>query len=445
MAYADLIQGNISKFLPYKMNKPLDIVQKEMGLENIYRMHALECPYGASRKVHEVLKEYMRKMTTRTEYPNINLYPDSNCYKLKHKLYEVYHYNTNQIVVDADVQALNTLICNAFLSKDMTVCMPNYSSFEMENLIKMRGIRLVLSNISEDWSPNFNDLADNVLATNARLVYIANPSIPFGGFAVKARISNFLSRLNPQQTIVVINEEFYEYLGNGYSDLYPLIKEFPNLILLRSFSHAFGLTDLRIGYALASDEIASCLNLMKIPYGVSQLAQDCACAALSDLAFVQDVVNSTTTERNRMWEFFTFFDLPIINTITNSITIPFGDQMDRFYHDLQMHGFFVRDLSYWVPYKLCNITLGRAAQTDIMLSCLEKAILHHQANDYANTSLSQNRQKADNNTNITIAHAQNEGQRVVVLNKKDKSKQPNFEDEHPIDFNAFANANLSKK
>lgn len=348
-----------------------------MKLKEVYRCHALESPYGVSKKVTKVLNEYAKNTSVRSAYPRINLYPDTTGYKLKKKLFDSKSYDFHNIVVGAGAHELSSLVISTFLQAGMTAIMPSLSSYEIENYLSMLGIRLILTPISEDWSPNFDVLAETVEQEQARLVYIANPSIPIGGFAVRERFRSFLRKINVEKTIVVVNEEFTDYLGKGYTDMYPLIKEFPNLVLIRSFSHAFGLTDLRIGYILASEEIASILNVIHMPFNVSQLAQDCACAALEDISFINNVVYSTNIERNRIREFCTFFSLRVIDTITNSVTIPLGARLDRIYHELQNHGIFVRELSHFGLDELCNITIGRSNQTDRILLCLERALIEH--------------------------------------------------------------------
>lgn len=377
MSYVDLVQGNVAQFLPYNMHKPLDVVQKEMGLSNIYRFHALESPFGVSKKVSKVLANYAKTSSGRYSYPHINLYPSSDGYKLKQKLKSVFDYDLRNIVVGGGAHELSALVLNTFLQAGMTAVMPHLSSYEIEHYLSIKGVKLVLTPISEDWSPNFDMLAAAVQEHDARVVYIANPSIPIGGFAVHARFKKFLSRINPYKTIVVVNEEFIDYLGDGYKDMYNLISAFPNLVLIRSFSHAYGLTDLRIGYLLATEEIASILNVVHMPYQVSQLAQDCACAALEDMGFIKRLLSEVNVERNRFKSFCTFFSLRMINTVTNSVTIPLGSRFDRIYHELQREGVFIRDLSCFNVPELCNITIGRAHHNDHLLNLLEKALMEH--------------------------------------------------------------------
>lgn len=417
MSFIDLVQGNVAPFLPYRMNKPLDVIQKEMKLEKLYRMHALENPYGVSKRVLSVLAKYVNGSTSRNAYPAINLYPDNACYNLKQKLHDVYRYDVNRIVVGSGVHELSSLITHTFLHPGMTAVMPYLSSYDMEMYLSMQGVRLAITPISEDWSPNFDEMAKTVQNLKANMVYIANPSIPLGGFAVRERFVSFLSKINCERTIVVINEEFIDYLGGGYQDLYSLLDRFPNLILLRSFSHAFGLADQRVAYLVTSDEISSILNTLQTPYAVSQLAQDCACAALSDMSFMQHVIKSINVERNRIREFCTFFSLRVVDTVTNSITIPFGGLSNRVYHELQKDGFFVRDLSYFKLNGLLNFTIGRDVHTDALLLSLERILLNHVPQDERDEYQNLNRQtvpeEAQDQLKQQIKHQQNNARRSV--------------------------------
>ena len=180
---------------------------------------------------------------------------------------------------------------------------------------------------------------------------------------------------SPEDVLVVVDEELVDYIGQGYRDIYELILTSPNLIVLRSFSHAYGLASLRIGYMLSCEEISGIINVLRDPFNVSQLALDCATAALDDVSFFNKVIHANDVERNRFREFCAYYGLTMINTKSCSVTIDFGEQAERYYNAFLQLGIFTRPLSYLGLRSLINISIGHPKATDFLLAKLEKLIL----------------------------------------------------------------------
>ena len=347
MDFSSLTNGHIAQFLPYNLVKPLEVVQEELGVKNLLRLNAAENPFGVSPRVSAVLHDYEKK---------ICFYPDPGAYFLKKKLQKRFGYDLNRIAVGADTQELVSLLVRAFLNPDVKVIIPQLSSLSLERSVQLSGARIVTTPIMDDWTPDLQAILDNI-DNCTRMVLMANPTNPIGAFSVFSDLKAFMEQV-PEDVLVVVDEELVDYIGQGYRDIYELILTSPNL-----------------GYMLSCEEISGIINVLRDPFNVSQLALDCATAALDDVSFFNKVIHANDVERNRFREFCAYYGLTMINTKSCSVTIDFGEQAERYYNAFLQLGIFTRPLSYLGLRSLINISIGHPKATDFLLAKLEKLIL----------------------------------------------------------------------
>ena len=362
--FTSMVGGGIAQLLPYRMGKPLELMQAQLKAPHLLRLNAGESPYGVSRKVREVLGRAEELLAR---------YPDSGCYYLKDALKRLCGYELNHITVGADSAELISLLCRALVTPQVNVIIPQLSSLSLERSVQLSGARIITTPIMDDWTPDLQAILDNI-DNCTRMVLMANPTNPIGAFSVFSDLKAFMEQV-PEDVLVVVDEELVDYIGQGYRDIYELILTSPNLIVLRSFSHAYGLASLRIGYMLSCEEISGIINVLRDPFNVSQLALDCATAALDDVSFFNKVIHANDVERNRFREFCAYYGLTMINTKSCSVTIDFGEQAERYYNAFLQLGIFTRPLSYLGLRSLINISIGHPKATDFLLAKLEKLIL----------------------------------------------------------------------
>lgn len=362
--FTALTNGNIAQFLPYRMGKPVEVLQDELKVKNIIRLDAAESPYGVSRKVRDVL--------LRSE-DLLPLYPDRGAYFLKEALHERFGYDSTNITVGAGSSGLATLLCRAFLNNSVNVVIPQFNNIALHRAAEISGAEVIVSAIHDDWTPDIDAILTAV-NHDTRMIMFNNPSNPIGAFLVKSQLQQLLE-LVPDDIIVVVNEELVEYLGDGYEDCYTLISKFPNLVLLRSFSHAYGLAGMRVGYMLSGEEICGIINVLRDPYNVSGVALECARAALYDKTFLGMVLHHNAIERNRYRTFCAVVGLAMIDTVTNSVTIDFGQLANKVYQELLANGVLTRPMTYMGLNTLINIGMSHPAETDFVIERLESIFL----------------------------------------------------------------------
>lgn len=370
MDYTSLISPAIAARLPFTENRPLEVIAAESKLPSLLRMYEPESPYGACRKVKEILTSFAEDQDQ-----GINRRSDSSGYKLRRALKKYKSYDTERITPGGDTADLLKLILSVFLKADEEVIIPSFSSESINICVSGAGGKIISAPCADDWSASFESILRLCAEKRPRMIVFANPTVPVGGFAVFSRISSFLEYLNAPEVLVVISEDLVEYLGQGYRDLYELIDSYPNLILLRSFSYAYGLAAVKAGYALSCKQIAGILSAAQIPSGISHLAEECAVAALSDREFLLRVVNSAAAERNRFFDFCRYFGIPVADTQSNSVTVNIPGRASHVCHELQRYGIFVRSLEYLGMKDTINIVLGNNSQNNRLFECLQEILL----------------------------------------------------------------------
>ncbi len=277
MNYADLAPPYIRAIAPYQPGKPIAELERELCISGIVKLASNENPLGCSplavAAMHEAIK-------------TIALYPDGNGFELKDALSKRYAVQQANIVLGNGSNDLLELAARAFLSPGDKVV---YSAHAFA-VYALATQAVGASGISVPAKKFGHDLAAMLQAAvehQVKMVFIANPNNPTGTFLSAAELLEFLRAL-PPQILVVLDEAYNEYLPEKLRyDSVRWLREFPNLIITRTFSKAYGLAGLRVGYALAHEQVVDMMNRVRQPFNVNSIAQAAAVAALQDEGFVR--------------------------------------------------------------------------------------------------------------------------------------------------------------
>src|SRR5574340_7356 len=284
MDYTQLAPAYIRAIAPYQPGKPISELERELGISGIVKLASNENPLGCSP---------LAMKAARATLEEIALYPDGNGFALKDALAQRYGVAHDRIVLGNGSNDMLELAARAFLTVgDRAV----YSAhaFAVYPLATQAVGATGVSVPAIDYGHDLKAMLRAAVEQRARLVFIANPNNPTGTFLSAAALLEFLRAL-PANILVVLDEAYNEYLPeeNRY-DSVAWLKEFPNLIISRTFSKAYGLAGLRVGYAFAHAQVADMMNRVRQPFNVNSVAQAAAVAALQDEDFVRQ-----TNELNR--------------------------------------------------------------------------------------------------------------------------------------------------
>ncbi|HEX5364489.1 MAG TPA: histidinol-phosphate transaminase [Gallionella sp.] len=284
MNYSDLAPPYIRAIAPYQPGKPISELERELGITGIVKLASNENPLGASPAA---------VAAARAALDEIGLYPDGNGFALKDALVQRYGVAHNQVVLGNGSNDLLELSARAFLTVgDKAV----YSAhaFAVYALATQAVGAVGITVPAQDFGHDLDAMRATAVEQGAKMVFIANPNNPTGTFLSGAALHDFMSKL-PANILVILDEAYNEYLPEECRyDSVSWLSEFPNLIISRTFSKAYGLASLRVGYALSSAQVIDMINRVRQPFNVNSMAQAAAVAALQDADFVRQ-----TFELNR--------------------------------------------------------------------------------------------------------------------------------------------------
>jgi histidinol-phosphate aminotransferase len=213
------------------------------------------------------------------------------------------------------------------------------------------------------------------ITPDTRVVWIANPNNPTGTWLKEQELYQFLKNI-PGETVVVVDEAYLEYVQEEeYPDASKWLPEFPNLIVTRTFSKAYGLASLRIGYALSHPEVAELLNRVRQPFNVNSLAQVAALAALDDQAFIEQSVRLNDSGMRQLAAGFQNLSLSFIPSVGNFITLDLGRDASPVDQALLKLGCITRPLEGYGLFNHLRISIGLKEENQRLLTALEEVLV----------------------------------------------------------------------
>ena len=333
--------------VPYEPGKPIEELERELGVTNAIKLASNENAYGPSPKALAAMSQALTQVAR---------YPDGGAFALKRALAEQLGVGLGQITLGNGSNDVLELIARTFLSPGEVAVCDQYAFAAYPISVRGIGAQMVMVPARE----YAHDLVAMAAALNAtvRMVFLANPNNPTGTWFTVDELEQFLDAC-PKSTIVVLDEAYFEYVTEtDYPDGRTLLARHANLIVVRTFSKVHGLAGLRIGYALSVAPLAELMNRLRQPFNVNGVGQAAAVAALGDRAYVEQMVAVNQAERKRLRSAICDLGLTVLPSVGNFLCIKVGDAL-RVYQALLRKGVIVRPL---VPYGMAHhlrVTVGR--------------------------------------------------------------------------------------
>ena len=260
MSILDAVLPQIKHLHPYVPGKPVEELERELGITSAIKLASNENPLGCSRLVRESIVRAGEQ---------IELYPDANAFYLKQALAEKLGVNIDQITIGNGSNDILDLVARTFLDHNAEAIFSEYAFLVYPLVTQACGAtaRIARARNADDDQPMGHDL-DAMLALineKTRLIFIANPNNPTGTWLDKHHLQAFLDAV-PEQVAVVIDEAYFEYVEqDGYPDALQWLGNYSNLIVTRTFSKIYGLAGLRIGYSVSSTALCDLFNRVRQP------------------------------------------------------------------------------------------------------------------------------------------------------------------------------------
>jgi histidinol-phosphate aminotransferase len=363
MNYSDLAPPYIRAIAPYQPGKPIAELERELGITGIVKLASNENPLGCSPLAVVAMLEAIK---------TIALYPDGNGFELKDALSKRYGVEHARIVLGNGSNDMLELAARAFLTVgDKAV----YSAhaFAVYPLATQAVGGVGISVPAINFGHDLKAMLRSAMEQQAKLVFIANPNNPTGTFLEAEELHEFMRAL-PPQVLVVLDEAYNEYLPEQYRyDSVSWLGEFSNLIISRTFSKAYGLAGVRVGYALAHAQLVDMMNRVRQPFNVNSVAQAAAVAALKDEAFVRQTHELNQRGMKQITDGLSKLGLAYIPSMANFVSFKIAGAT-RIYRRLLESGVIVRPIaSYDMPDYL-RVSIGLESENENFLSALQQIL-----------------------------------------------------------------------
>ena len=363
-APAELSVGeNISRLTPYHPGKPIEEVRRELGLTEVIKLASNENALGPSPLALAAIREAAGRA---------HLYPDASSYELAGKTAESLGIAADHLIFGNGSDDIIHLLGVTYLAAGDEVVQADPSFVRYESAAILNGA--VCHKVPlRDWTHDLEAMADKFSA-RTRLAFVANPNNPTGTIVTESEVRAFMDRL-PERAVAVFDEAYFEYVQSPeYPRLMRYIVEGRNVVILRTFSKAFGLAGVRLGYGIARPEIVRHLNQVREPFNVSLVAQAAGVAALDDTAHLQRTIRMNEEGKRLLYDGFERMGLRWTPTEANFVWVDVGRPCRPVFDALLRRGVIVRTGDIFGAPNHLRVTIGTETENLRFLTELESVL-----------------------------------------------------------------------
>lgn len=344
-----LVRESLLNVSPYIPGRSIASVQREFGLKKVIKLASNENPLGPSPKAMAVY----RKLAS-----DCFLYPEGASPELRKALAKFHKVPVESILASNGSDEVIRLLCEAFLDPGDEVIASHYAFVRFRQQALMMGANLIEISM-RNWKHDLEAMGQ-ALSARVKLVFVANPNNPTGTYNSEKEIKALI-KLLPPSAILILDEAYYHYarLESDYPESVPkLAPHFPNVIVLRTFSKAYGLAGLRVGYAVAAPEIIGWLDRIRMPFNVSLPGQQACVAALKDAAFVRRGVALIAKERRVLEQALKKLNFSVVESTANFVFAEAPIPGRELFNKLLRRGLIIRPLDEYGLARHVRISVG---------------------------------------------------------------------------------------
>ena len=352
----------VCDLVAYEPGKPIEETARELGLdpETIVKLASNENPLGPAPAAIEAMKQ---------EAAGVHIYPDGGGYKLRQALADHHGLGLENVVLGNGSNEIIELLCHCFLNPKTELIAAEHAFVVYKLMATLFGAKYV-EVADPDFIHDLEGMAD-AITEDTRLVFIANPNNPTGTMVNQEALDRFMDRL-PDHVVAVLDEAYYEFLDDA-PDTVKYVREGRNVCVLRTFSKAYGLAGLRIGYGLASSQVAAILQKARQPFNANSMAQAAALAAMNDSEHVAKTMETNRTGLAFYEQAFMARDLEYVPSAANFVLVKVGDGDDLFAKMLSK-GVIVRAMSGYKLPEWVRISIGTMPENERCIEVLDEVL-----------------------------------------------------------------------
>lgn len=348
---------------PYQPGKPVEELERELGISNSIKLASNENPLGPSQLAIDAVTASLTEGCR---------YPDASGFRLKQVLAKRYGFTPETITLGNGSNDVLDLIGRTFVLPGDEVIYSEFS-FVVYMLVTQSLSAKAVVTPALNWGHDLDAMAAAV-TDKTRVIYLANPNNPTGTYFNGDLFRAFMAKV-PESVVVVLDEAYAEYVAQAdFVSGLTLLGEFANLIVTRTFSKAYGLAAFRVGYAVANTQITDLLNRVRQPFNVNIPALEAAAAVLDDVAYLQRSVSNNAAGMAQLEQGFSKLGLSWIPSVGNFITVDCGQDAAAVFDGLLLEGVIVRPVAnYGMPNHL-RVTIGLPEENSRCLEAFAKVL-----------------------------------------------------------------------
>jgi len=357
-----LIRKNILNITPYIAGKPIEETKRELGLKEVIKLASNENPLGSSPRAIEAIRRSLS---------GINRYPDSQGFYLKKKLAQYLNVKPVNIVLGNGSDELIDIIIKTFVEEDENIVTADITFLEYEIIAKVNARKIVT--VPLKYFKYDLETMKKKIDKKTKLVFIANPNNPTGTYVTKFELADFMRDI-PDNVILVLDEAYDTFID---VDDFPKSLQYlnnRNIIILKTFSKAYGLAGLRIGYALSNLEFILGMEKVRQPFNVNLLAQAGALAALDDKKFLVKSRKLILEGKNYLYDALSRLGIAYVPSVANFILVDVGRDGVSVFKNMLRYGVIVRDMKQYGLKNFIRVTIGTKRENERFIKVLKKVL-----------------------------------------------------------------------
>ena len=302
---------------------------------------------------------------------NLNRYPDGSGFYLKQELVKIFNLKFENFILGNGSNELIDIAARTFCEKDENIVSPFPSFVAYYLAAEQLGIKLKISRL-KDYSLDLDDIY-KLIDDKTKIVFISNPNNPTGTFFSNDKIINFIKKVK-DGVLVVIDEAYIEYIGKSLVEDIN-IADFPNVLIIRTFSKVYGLAGLRVGYGIGHKDLISLMDRVREPFNVNSLSLSAAAAALKDKEYLEKVIAVNETEKNYLYGEFKKIGIEFIETGANFILVKLkGQKAAEISEKLLDSGVIIRPMDRFGYGDMVRITVGTHKENVKLIKALQRSV-----------------------------------------------------------------------
>ena len=357
-----LFKQHVESIRPYEPGKPIEEVERELGLKRIVKLASNENPLGPSRKALRAMRRALREL---------HLYPDGSCRRLIERLSAELGIGENQLIIGNGSNEIIEFLARGFLSEGDQV-ISSASTFLVYPILTQASGAEFIEVPMKDFRYDLKGILERI-TPRTKLIFIANPNNPTGTYVTRDEVEDFLAKV-PRDVIVCFDEAYVDFVdAKDFPFLLFQVKtERPNLVVLRTFSKSYGLAGIRVGYGMGAPELIQYLHKIRQPFNVNAIAQAGALAALDDRLFLWRTKFLVARGRLYLYRRLKRLGLAYLPSQANFVLIDMEQDADEIFQHFLKEGVIIRSMkAYGLP-TWVRVTVGRRSQNARFIRVLRR-------------------------------------------------------------------------